>query len=121
MILPCWKKRLLVSGFNSPTEHKHPKDNPLESTYQKATLCPGIKEYTTANPALQPLFLYREKILSSNINGMGFYQRLHLLISSDQTPHKHNSDYSAVFTQVDTPNHPRLKILLASLSPGPFY
>lgn len=50
-----------------------------------------------------------------------FNQRLHLLTSSDQTPHKLNSDYSAALTQLDTPNHPRLKILLASLSPGPFY
>lgn len=66
------KKRLLVSGFNSPTEHKHPKDNPLESTSQKATLGTGVKEYTAANTALQPLFLYREKIFSSNINGMVF-------------------------------------------------
>lgn len=116
------EKRLLVSAFNSPTEHKHPQDNPLESTYQKATLCTGIKEYIKANTALQPpLFLYRKKIFSSNINGMGFYQRLHSLTSSDQTPHKLNSDYSAALTQLDTPNHPRLKILLSSLSPGPFY
>lgn len=73
MILRGWKKGLLASAFNSPTEHKHPKDNPLESTYQKATLCTGIKEYTKANTALQPpLYLYREKIFRSNINGMGF-------------------------------------------------
>lgn len=50
-----------------------------------------------------------------------FNQRLHLLTSSDQTPRTLNSDYSAALTQLDTPNHPRLKILLASLSPGPFY
>lgn len=117
MTLHCWKKDF----WSLPTEHKHPQDNPLESTYQKATLCTGIKEYTKGNAASQPPVSTGKRVLVQKILMVCvFYQRLHLLTSSDQTLHKLNSDYSAGLTQLDTPNHPRLKILLTSLSPGPF-